>query len=200
MTIQIAFIGDIHGRLQALLGILAELKARHISHTVFLGDYLNKGLESAQVIQHLIAVSESDSVTLLRGNHEGAFLDALETSNLGQFLKMGGAATIRSYVGGNVGPDVATDLKEHVPLKHIELIRQMPALFQTSDVVASHEPFRGRDSRYHVSAHISVGPRPVIRPRNANIDTGCGTEGGRLTALLWPSLTYIQVDATGELV
>ena len=199
MTIQIAFIGDIHGSMQPLLGILDEVNSRRISHAVFLGDYLNKGPESAQVIEHLIAVSKSGSVILLRGNHELAFLDALETSNLGRFLKMGGAATIRSYVGGNVGPDVAADLKAHVPMEHIELIRRMPVLFQRGDVVASHEPLRDRDLRYHVSAHISVGPTPTIRSDSANIDTGCGTKGGRLAALLWPSLEYIQVDAAGEL-
>lgn len=199
-TTQTAFIGDVHGRLQPLLGILDELKSRHISHAVFLGDYINKGPESAQVLEHLIAVSESSSVTLLRGNHESAFLDALQTNNLAPFLKMGGAATVRSYVGGNVGPDVAADLKAHVPLKHIELIRRMPVLFQSGDVVASHKPPSDQDSRYQVSAHIPVGPVPVIRSDSANIDTGCGNEGGRLTALLWPSLAYIQVDAAGELV
>jgi serine/threonine protein phosphatase 1 len=199
MTTETAFIGDVHGKLQPLIGILDGLHSRHISHAVFLGDYLNKGQESAQVIEHLITVSKSASVTLLRGNHESAFLVALETDNLGPFLKMGGAATIRSYVGGNVGPNVAADLKAHVPLKHIELFRRMPIQFQSEKVVASHEPLRDPDSRYRISAHIPVGPEPVIRSDSANIDTGCGTEGGRLTALLWPSLAYIQVDASGEL-
>src|ERR1700733_657122 len=125
MTIQTAFIGDVHGRLRPLLGILDELNSRSINQAVFLGDYLNKGPESAQVLECLISVSESGSVTLLRGNHESAFLNALETNNMGPFLKMGGAATIRSYVGGNVGPDVAADLKAHVPQKHIEVLRRM---------------------------------------------------------------------------
>jgi serine/threonine protein phosphatase 1 len=198
MMAQIALVGDVHGSLRPLFGILERLNSRLINDTVFLGDYLNKGSESAQVLEHLIAISESTPVTLLRGNHESSFLDALESGNLGPFLKMGGAATVRSYVGGNVGPDVAADLKAHVPKRHIETLRRMPVLFQSSDLVASHEPLRNQDSRYHVSAHIPVGPVPVIRSHSASIDTGCGTEGGRLTALLWPSLAYIQVDAAGE--
>jgi calcineurin-like phosphoesterase family protein len=200
MTTQTAFIGDVHGSLRPLLGILGELNSRYVSRAVFLGDYINKGLESAQVIEHSITASDSGAVTLLCGNHESAFLDALETNNLAPFLKMGGAATIRSYVGGDVGPDVAADLKAHVPLKHIELLRRMPILFQDDDVVASHKPLSDQDSRYHVYAHIPVGPAPVIRADSADIDTGCGAEGGRLTALLWPSLTYIQVDGAGERV
>jgi serine/threonine protein phosphatase 1 len=200
MTTQTAFIGDVHGSLRSLLGILEELSSRRVGHAVFLGDYLNKGPESAQVLEHLIAISESGSVTLLRGNHESAFLGALETSNLGPFLKMGGAVTILSYVGAKVGPDVAAVLKAHVPLKHIELLRRMPTLFESDDVVASHEPLSDQDSRYNVSAHIPIGPVPVIRSRRAYIDTGCGTDGGRLTALLWPSLAYIQVDAAGKTV
>lgn len=200
MKTQTAFIGDVHGSLRPLLGILHLLNSRHVSRAVFLGDYINKGPQSAQVLEHLITASESGAVTLLRGNHESALLDALETNNLGPFLKMGGAATVRSYVGGNVGPDVAADLKAHVPLKHIELLRRMPILFQDDDIVASHEPLGDQDSRYHVYAHIPVGPAPVIRTDSANIDTGCGVQGGRLTALLWPSLTYIQVDGAGECV
>jgi calcineurin-like phosphoesterase family protein len=200
MTTQIAFIGDVHGSMRPLRRILDELNSRHIDHTIFLGDYINRGSESAQVVEHLISVSESGSVTLLRGNHETAFLGAMESNDLRPFLKMGGAATIRSYVGGNVGPDVAVDLKAHVPLKHIEILRRMPTLFQSDGVVASHEPLNEHDSRYFVSAHIPVGSVPVIRLDGASIDTGCGTEAGRLTALLWPSLVYMQVDASGALV
>jgi serine/threonine protein phosphatase 1 len=200
MTTQTAFIGDVHGSLRPLLRILDELNSRHVGHAVFLGDYLNKGQESAQVLEHLIAISESGSVTLLQGNHESAFLDAIETSDLRPFLKMGGAVTIRSYVGGNVGPDVVADLRAHVPVKHIEFLRQMPVLFESGDVVASHRPLNDYDLRYRVSAHISVGLAPIVRSDSANIDTGCGTKAGRLTALLWPSLAYIQVSADGDLV
>lgn len=198
MTRTIAFIGDVHGHPAPLLGMIHELHSRQIDHLVFLGDYLNKGPSSAQVLEHLSALSSSHSITLLRGNHESAFLEALETGNLGSFLKMGGAATIRSYVGGNVGPDVITELRAHVPPEHIELIRRMPSQFESRDVVASHKPPKSRDSRFCISAHIPVGELPIIESDSAQIDTGCGTVGGRLTALLWPSLAFIQVDALGS--
>lgn len=200
MTTTTAFIGDVHGSLRSLLGIIDELNSQGVDRAVFLGDYINKGPESAQILTHLAAISDSAEVTLLRGNHESAFLSALESNSLAPFLKMGGAATIRSYVGGNVGADVAAALKAHVPEKHIELLRRMPDIFQGEDIVASHKPLDERDSRYHVYAHIPVGPTPVIGPYRASIDTGCGSKGGRLTALLWPSLTYIQVDSSGKRV
>ena len=142
--------------------ILGELGSRDIDHTVFLGDYLNKGPESAQVIEHLIEVSELSSISFLLGNHEAAFLQAMESGDLRLFLKMGGAATIRSYVGGDVGPDVMAELRVHVPVKHISFLGQMPMLFQGRDIVASHKPLSKNDSRYRVSAHISVGPVLIV--------------------------------------
>jgi serine/threonine protein phosphatase 1 len=47
---------------------------------------------------------------------------------------------------------------------------------------------------------LPVGALPRIGHRSAQLDTGCGTDYGRLTALLWPSLDYIQVDNQGSLV
>ncbi|WP_418605846.1 metallophosphoesterase [Georgenia sp. SUBG003] len=106
MNVELAFIGDVHGNLRALRGLWDVLVHRDVPHMVFLGDYINKGARSADVMQDLISHAESGRATLLAGNHETALLDALDRRDLSGFLKMGGAMTIRSYVGGRVEADV----------------------------------------------------------------------------------------------
>ena len=200
MTTEVAFVGDIHGNLSALRGLCDLLAERGRPHAVFLGDYVNKGTHSAEVMHELLAYSASGHATLLRGNHETALLDALHTGDLAAFLKMGGAMTIRSYVGAKVGPDVLAEFRASFPTEHLEAIRRMPETYESNDVLAQHVPSDTSKSKFVVSAHVPVGNLPLIGRQSAQLDTGCGTDSGRLTALLWPSLDYVQVDTAGALV
>lgn len=85
-----AFVGDIHGNIAALRGILELLdQIDGIDRIVFLGDYINKGKNSVAVVQTLLEKSTGERITVLRGNHETEMLKALETGDLASFLKMG---------------------------------------------------------------------------------------------------------------
>jgi serine/threonine protein phosphatase 1 len=196
----IAFVGDVHGNLSALRGLCDALAARGGPHAVFLGDYINKGAQSAEVMQELLAYSRAGRATLLTGNHEAALLDALDTGDLAVFLKMGGAMTIQSYVGAKVGPDVLRDFRARFPSGHLDAIRRMPETYELDDLIAQHMPPAASTPKFRISAHVPVGKRPRIGRYSAQLDTGCGAESGRLTALLWPSLDYVQVDARGAIV
>ncbi len=200
MTGQLAFIGDVHGSLPALRGILRAVDELEVNHTVFLGDYINKGPSSAEVLGVILELAATGAATPLAGNHERAMLTALDEGNLSPFLAMGGAATIRSYVGGTVGPDVLKDFRTSFPPEHLEALRSMPEVFEAPGVVATHALRSSDGHRFRISAHVNVGLVPVISRRAALIDTGCGHATGRLTALLWPSRRFVQVDDAGTLL
>jgi len=200
VSAEIAFVGDVHGNLSALRGLCHVLAARGEPHTVFLGDYVNKGAQSAEVMQELLAHARAGRATLLRGNHEVALLEALDTGDLTTFLKMGGAMTIRSYVGVKVGPDVLSDFRAKLPREHLDALRRMPQTYESDDLIAQHTPSAAPTPKFRISAHVPVGKLPRIGRHSAQVDTTCGSESGRLTALLWPSLDYIQVDARGAIV
>lgn len=200
MSDDLAFVGDVHGNSSALRGIVAALAARGAPHVVFLGDYINKGKESAAVMEQLISLWRTGRATLLRGNHEAALLEAITTGDLRSFLKMGGAMTIRAYVAEGVGPDVLNDFRAKFPKHHLEALHLMRETYETETAIAQHAPNAATSSKFLISAHVPVGDRPRIRRRSAQLDTGCGSESGRLTALLWPSLDYVQVDARGALI
>lgn len=200
MSTELAFVGDVHGNLAAVEGLWRALAMREVRHVVFLGDYINKGAQSAEVLQELILHAEAGRATLLCGNHEAALIDAVDRRDLSGFLKMGGAMTIRSYVHGSVGPDVLQQFLASLPDEHLEALRRMPLTYETDDVVAQHIPLRPSTPKMRITAHIPVGDLPRINAQSAQLDTGCGDGGGRLTALFWPTLDYIQVDSRGDLV
>lgn len=200
MTRELAFVGDVHGNLRALRGLWDVLRRNPSTHVVFLGDYINKGTDSKDVLELLIAISTAGQATLLAGNHETGLVDALGRRDLSGFLKMGGAATIRSYAAGRrVRPDVLADFASMLPEGHLDAVRRMPTSFETDELIAQHIS-KATSGKFQISAHVPVGDLPRIGHRSAQLDTGCGTASGRLTAMYWPSLQFVQVDSAGCVV
>jgi serine/threonine protein phosphatase 1 len=100
-------IGDVHGRRDLLLQLLDAIERdgrRHrdgrAARLVFLGDYIDRGDESAAVLDVLAALAAADLPRLdfLLGNHEAALLAFLETpASAGPWLAHGGRQTFASY-------------------------------------------------------------------------------------------------------
>lgn len=200
MNESIAFVGDVHGEVAALDALLRAVEARGVKDVVLLGDYINKGPESAAVVELLASrQSEHPRLIALLGNHELAFLECLDSGDVRPLLRMGGAPTILSYTRQLVGPDVFADLAAAVPPHHMDFLRGLDRQYDGEGVIARHQP-AANDGRYQISAHVDVGRSPRIGSRDAAIDTGCGSRDGRLTALMWPTLDWIQVDVRGEAI
>lgn len=68
----VVVVGDIHGQFQDLLEILATMGSAPERNYVFLGDFVDRGNQSLETIQLLVAlkIRFPSQVTLLRGNHE----------------------------------------------------------------------------------------------------------------------------------
>lgn len=68
----IAIIGDLHGQFDDLLYILNLLEHEKNMRILFLGDYVDRGTNSLEVMLTLLAlkVTHPDRIFLLRGNHE----------------------------------------------------------------------------------------------------------------------------------
>jgi serine/threonine protein phosphatase 1 len=207
MSRSIAIIGDVHGNASALAGLLRAVEGR-CSKLVFVGDYVNRGPNSAEVIQLLVDESHAGAEHVyIAGNHDVAFLDCLDHGRLFAFLRIGGAATIRSYIS-NPEPDVLEQLRRTVPEHHINFLRTLKDSYEEGELLVTHRPNptssapKAGVSRFHVFGHV---PQPDLVPQitrtSAAIDTGCGTlPNGRLTCLIWPNLESIQVDSAGTIV
>lgn len=106
-------IGDIHGRADLLdrlaLKIAADLAARPVAQAsiVFLGDYVDRGLDSRGVLERLANADFPTPIVALRGNHEDVMLRFLDdTAMLPQWAMFGGLTTLASY-GVDTGAEMA---------------------------------------------------------------------------------------------
>jgi serine/threonine protein phosphatase 1 len=99
-------VGDIHGCLTLFDKMLAQLdednEARAPANVtlILLGDLVDRGPDSAGVIERAIQLQESGGdVRWLLGNHEEVFLKALsgDPAAMRYFVRIGGGPTIHSY-------------------------------------------------------------------------------------------------------
>lgn len=106
MTRRTFAIGDIHGRLDHLLALMGRLPPLTAEDTVlFIGDYLDRGPSSAEVIAYVRAGlpgQTSAKIVTLRGNHEDAWLNVIAGGGSTFVLPSGNGclATLRSFRGG----------------------------------------------------------------------------------------------------
>lgn len=98
-------IGDIHGRDDLLARLLGQIEADAHEHPasrnilIFLGDYVDRGLQSRAVLDRLSGDLMPDfERVFLKGNHEQAMLQFLEDASFGKTWKYyGGLETLHSY-------------------------------------------------------------------------------------------------------
>jgi serine/threonine protein phosphatase 1 len=118
-------IGDVHGRAD-LLHVLAEaiaedLAARRCDQavTIFVGDYIDRGLGSNGVLKKLTTGDFPTPVVTLRGNHEEALLRFLnDAAALDDWVDNGALTTLHSY-GVDAGEEVAHGGASQVRVKFL---------------------------------------------------------------------------------
>jgi serine/threonine protein phosphatase 1 len=151
-------VGDVHGRADALRDVFGRIDAdRGISTarrrlTIFLGDYVDRGPASREVLELLIDRSRSRprELLLLKGNHESMFLEFFENpAMLGHWRQFGGLPTLASYgLKPSLNPspadqkELARQLAQNVPDGHRRLIKAMPISFTCGDFFFVHAGVR----------------------------------------------------------
>ena len=183
-------VGDIHGRhdllIAALTWIAQHAEGRGGSNVIFLGDYIDRGSASREVIEALIQgpSRQADTFTCLVGNHEAMLLDGLHDPNAYRhWLRNGGDSTLRSY-GGEL-PQKHIRWMEALPLideddhryfVHAGLRPYRPIAEQTRhDLLWIREPFLSADydfGKHVVHGHTPEENGPDLRPNRSNLDVG----------------------------
>jgi serine/threonine protein phosphatase 1 len=112
-------IGDVHGCLDQMFAALGrvddDIEANEIDDPtlVFLGDYVDRGKASAEVLEYLMNLSLSDpeAVVCLMGNHERMMLDFLDKPlKVGpRWLRFGGVETLESYGIAGIDKDASDE-------------------------------------------------------------------------------------------
>lgn len=208
-------VGDVHGCLERLIAlhelIAEDLLARPADTVtlIHLGDYVDRGPESAQVVEWLIAgppVPTNATVNLM-GNHEHLMLAAIATSDAEAaevWLSNGGADSLMSW--GVPRAAQQEDWAARIPVQHLLFLRDLathiqvgPYLFvhagirpgvpldqQTRhDMLWIREPFLSSKQDHGCVVVHGHTPRqePMVRPNRIGIDTGA-VMGGTLTCVM----------------
>jgi serine/threonine protein phosphatase 1 len=129
-------IGDIHGYYNKLSGLFEKIK-KHITDydtIIFLGDYIDRGHHSFEVIEFLIDLQKNYNTIYLRGNHESMFLDYLQGKEIPLYMYNGGQATIDSYINmmGSF----------RLPDDHKSFFNSLKLYYETDDFIAIHAGMR----------------------------------------------------------
>jgi serine/threonine protein phosphatase 1 len=150
-------IGDIHGRRDLLDDVLRQIEAQDAqnnnapSEIIFLGDLIDRGPESADVVERVVQLRASGrAVSVLLGNHEEIFLRILhgEFNLLPMFIKIGGRETVFSYGITREEYDtlsneaLAERLRVLVPPAHLALLDACDEMVFRGDYVFVHAGIR----------------------------------------------------------
>jgi serine/threonine protein phosphatase 1 len=144
-------IGDIHGRLdlyEAAIGAIEDEigGAPGIeAHIVLLGDLVDRGPDSAGVIERTRQWQKTRNVRVLAGNHEQMFLDSFEKPEiLRHFFKHGGRETILSYglstrqFGAMTLEELFEAVPQIVPQQDLDYIRSFEECIVAGDYLFVH--------------------------------------------------------------
>ena len=128
-------IGDIHGCFKALGALWGIVQPSEKDIVVFLGDYVDRGPDSRQVLDLLIAESAKPNRIFLRGNHELMMLGAAENPFQAESWKeCGGLETLISYG--------VRSAFEHwpgkVPKAHWTFLQQTQPYYETAKHIFVH--------------------------------------------------------------
>lgn len=147
-------IGDIHGSIDPLKKLLELIRAdseaapEKTKVILFLGDYIDRGLYSKEVIDTLLHhLPPGMEPVFLRGNHDDALLRFLEgdTNLLQAWLSVGGTSTLASY-GVNVfrsgamgdAKTILKEFSEHFPQEHLDFLKDTIFSFRLGDYLFVH--------------------------------------------------------------
>lgn len=145
-------VGDVHGRLDLLDRLLEAIDADDAARPaarrtlIFLGDLIDRGPESAGVVERVRERLADGGARLILGNHEEVFAAAArgDSKATRALYRMDGAPTLLSYglsqdeIEDGSFDDLARLLTTRVPAEHLALMERAEDLIQIGDYVFVH--------------------------------------------------------------
>ena len=210
-------IGDIHGQLHKLKGLIEKLPIDDTCQLVFVGDYTDRGEHSFEVIEYLINLCKRYNCVFLKGNHEDLFMNFMLGESDDVFVCNGGDSTIQSYK--NNGYDISQFIeyqRRNLPITHVNFYKSLKNYYETDDYIFVHAGLLPKNiplseqpvdvllwvrydfinSDFDWGKKVIFGHTPNREILNMHnkicIDTGAYYEGGKLTCVVLPEEKFIQ--------
>jgi serine/threonine protein phosphatase 1 len=218
-------VGDIHGRAdlltETIVRIDEDIRRRPIQYVVeiYLGDYIDRGPDSKNVIDQLAVRMVQYHAVCLRGNHEALMEEFLRDAGaFAHWRQLGALQTLASYGVHPRGDETPVDLRRRFltvfPRLHELFLRRLHYAYCCGDFLFVHAgirpgiPIERQDindllwirhefldsnedhGRFIVHGHTPV-PHPDIRNNRIGIDTGAWKSG---------ILTCVAIEGTTILI
>lgn len=149
-------IGDIHGRLDLLDLLLSTIdnddsvRGGADTQLIFLGDLIDRGPDSAGVINRAIELEKRRAARFILGNHEEVFLRVIEgdIDALRMFVRIGGRETLLSYgikaadISGAAYPDLLERVQAAIPAEHFSFLSGFEDRIEIGDYAFVHAGMR----------------------------------------------------------
>jgi serine/threonine protein phosphatase 1 len=185
-------IADLHGRFDLLVRAFAEIEAhdRGPHAIVTLGDYVDRGPESRQVIEYLMRCNSN--VICLKGNHEDIMLQTIRKPlHPDWWVGNGGGKTLISYghapaglIDYSVVPEAHLTWLDALPLMHVDQHRvyvhagvdRFKPLDQQDQQTLLWKLYDGgdeggHDKRHVVHGHHQFAEGPICLTGRTDLDT-----------------------------
>lgn len=200
MKSRLIAVGDIHGEIEKLNSLLEKLNLKASDTVVFLGDYIDRGHNSKEVIDRLLNLSKSTNCVFLKGNHEDMLIKtriSRKEDDITHWLLSGGITTYDNYGdyptifnlhGGFLENLKPYYLTEKYLFVHAGINPGKSLEYQTDDdLFWIREEFINYPHKFNQT--VIFGHTPFVKPyyenRKIGIDTGCGKiPNAPLTALI----------------
>lgn len=203
-------IGDIHGEIEKLNSLLKNLNLQKDDTAVFLGDYIDRGFNSKEVIDRLIELSSQTNCIFLKGNHEDLLLKTIETrqeEDISHWLISGGVTTFDNYGDFpsifNLHGDFFDNLKMYYKTDdylfvHAGIRPDKPLEEQEADDmlwIRDNFIYKKHMLKQKVIFGHTAFEKPFIADDKIGIDTGCGKyDYCQLTAFICGEEKFVMSD------
>lgn len=128
-------IGDIHGCFDSLKELVEnKIQLQKKDKLIFLGDYIDRGPKSKEVIDYIIELQNNDyDVVTLLGNHEFMLVDAYNNEGaMPKWIQNGGAETLKSF---------DLDSLKNLDSKYLNFFNNLKCYFEHEEFLFVHAGF-----------------------------------------------------------
>jgi serine/threonine protein phosphatase 1 len=205
-------VGDIHGCFDKLMALMDKIDIDFESDTlVFLGDYIDRGPQSFEVVEYLADLKIRYSSTVyLKGNHEEMLEKYLSGEDRLTYLVNGGQQTLESYMNRP-----REEGEPPIPRKHLDFFKSLKIFYETENYIFVHAGLKNKvtienqktedllwirkrfiESKYDFGKMVVFGHtplhEPLLLPNKIGIDTGA-VYGNKLTCVRLPELVFYTI-------
>ncbi len=178
----LAVVGDIHGSISTLKKLFYTLTDKYLIHRfIFLGDIVDRGMYSKEVVEFLMDRQGEILMTFLKGNHEDLLINAaLNQGRYPDFIwhERVGLKTVASFMG--------IDEEEAVKKSHWEIA---PYFLQFMEFINSFKEYHIEETRNHKFLFSHAGPAFCDTPPHKQYEKCNEEEVRRHYPFIWHKKT-----------